>query len=396
MGTASRKKTSQSPRSPQGSKSRKSQSPSSRPASRSGLAKAAGAPSSRAAGRGKAAKASGSTSGKAAGKKLSAYARSGGRSSESAERAKARSRVAPATTDRAEKTSSTLKPVRKKIASSRSSKTTKSAASNAGGERLQKIMARAGVASRRNAEVLITEGRVFVNGEPVTELGARADAATDKIEVDGNVITSRGPRVYILLYKPTSTISAVSDPEGRPVVVDLITGVKQRIFPVGRLDYDAEGVLLMTNDGELTNKLIHPRARISKTYLVKVKGKPDQEAIRRLAEGVYLEDGRTLPARAKFVKAALENSWIELTVTEGRNHLVKRMCLKIGHPVAKIRRTDFAGIKLGALKAGEFRVLTKGEVEELKELKQTVIKARPRVKERRGRPLAKGRGKKDY
>ncbi len=362
---------------------------SSRPAGRGKAAKASGASSSLVKGR-----ATGRVTGKATSKKLSAYARSGGRSSEGAERAKARSRGVAATPDRSERADRAeprARPVRKKTTGTKPRKATKPVASHQGGERLQKIMARAGIASRRKAEVLITEGRVFVNGVPVTELGARADAATDKIEVDGNVITSRGPRVYILLYKPTGTISAVSDPEGRPVVVDLITGVKQRIFPVGRLDYDAEGVLLLTNDGELTNKLIHPRARISKTYLVKVKGKPDQDAIRRLAEGVYLEDGRTLPARAKFVKAALENSWIELTVTEGRNHLVKRMCLKIGHPVAKIRRTDFAGIKLGALKPGEFRVLTKAEVEELKELKQTTIKARARG----GRPLAKGRGKKD-
>ncbi|VAV85453.1 Ribosomal large subunit pseudouridine synthase B [hydrothermal vent metagenome] len=278
------------------------------------------------------------------------------------------------------------RPFRKKT-----TRASKPAASNAAGERLQKIMARAGIASRRKAEELITDGRVFVNGSPVTELGARADVAVDKIEVDGNVISSKGPRVYILLYKPTSTISAVSDPEGRAVVVDLIKGVKHRIFPVGRLDYDAEGVLLLTNDGELTNKLIHPRSRVPKTYLVKVKGKPDQNDIKRLAEGVYLDDGRTLPARAKFVKAALENSWIELTVTEGRNHLVKRMCLKIGHPVAKIRRTDFAGIKIGSLKPGEFRVLTKAEVEALKDLKETTIKARARG----GRPLAKGRSKKE-
>jgi len=317
-----------------------------------------------------------------------AYARSGGRSSARPPRKISASDEGV----KAERTRpSSEKSAIKKTGRSRAGGSSKSATPNPAGERLQKIMARAGIASRRNAEVLITEGRVFVNGTPVTELGARANVDTDKIEVDGNVITSKGPRVYILLYKPTSTISAVSDPEGRPVVVDLVKGVKHRIFPVGRLDYDAEGVLLLTNDGDLTNKLIHPRARIPKTYLVKVKGKPDQDDIRRLAEGVYLDDGRTLPARAKFVRATQENAWIELTVTEGRNHLVKRMCLKIGHPVAKIRRTDFAGIKIGSLKPGEFRVLTKAEVEELKDLKETTIKARARG----GRPPIKGRGKKD-
>jgi pseudouridine synthase len=250
---------------------------------------------------------------------------------------------------------------------------------------LQKILARAGVASRRKAEELITEGRVFVNGQPVTELGARADITVDKIEVDSNVISSRGPRVYFLLNKPTSTISAASDPRGRAVVVDLIKGVRHRVFPVGRLDYDAEGVLLMTNDGELSNRLTHPRSRIPKKYLVKVRGKPGQEAIKKLASGVYLEDGRTLPARAKFVRATLENSWIELLVTEGRNHLVKRMCLKVGHQVSKIRRTEFAGIKLGSLKPGEFRPLTKTEVAELKEL--TGMETKPQ--ERRGRAGAR-------
>lgn len=247
-------------------------------------------------------------------------------------------------------------------------------------ERLQKIIARAGIASRRKAEEMILEGRVTVNRKAVTKLGAKADPEKDRITVDGREILPRilaGPKIYIILNKPKGYISTVSDPEGRPTVISLVKKIKQRIFPVGRLDYDAEGVLLLTNDGELANKLIHPKYHIPKKYLVKVSDVPDQKDIAKLKKGVYLEDGRTAPAEAKFIKATKTNSWIELTVYEGKNRLVKRMCFAIGHSVLKLQRTEFAGIKSGSLKPGDFRMLTMDEVERLKK----IVSERQGVKE---------------
>lgn len=205
----------------------------------------------------------------------------------------------------------------------------------------------------------------------MTELGSKADPEKDRIAVDGSVIShaqEKGEKIYILLNKPKGCISTVSDPEGRPTVMDLVKKGKQRIFPVGRLDLDAEGVLLLTNDGELANKLIHPRYKIPKKYLVKVSDVPDEKDMAKLRKGIYLEDGRTLPAEAKFIKATKTNSWIELTVYEGRNRLVKRMCFAIGHSVLKLQRTEFAGIKLDSLKPEEYRFLTANEVKKLKEL----------------------------
>lgn len=211
----------------------------------------------------------------------------------------------------------------------------------------------------------------MVNRQVVTELGTKADIAKDRITVGGKLLShaqGTGEKVYILLNKPKGYISTASDPQGRPTVIDLVKKIKTRVFPVGRLDYDAEGALLFTNDGELTHKLIHPKYHIPKKYLVKVSDTPDQKDIAKLKRGVYLEDGRTLPAEAKFIKATKTNSWIELTVYEGRNRLVKRMCFAIGHSVLKLQRTEFAGIKLGSLKPGDFRTLTKNEVEGLKRL----------------------------
>ncbi len=202
----------------------------------------------------------------------------------------------------------------------------------------------------------------------VDQLGVKVDAGKDVIEVDGRNITSKGPRVYILLNKPKGYISSVTDPLKRPVVTDLVRQTPSRVFPVGRLDFDAEGVLLLTNDGEFSNRLIHPKFAIPKKYLVKVKDVPEKSDIEKLEKGVYLEDGKTGPAKARFIRKTQENSWIELTVFEGRNRLVKRMCMAIGHPVAKLKRIEFAGIKLGSLKPGEYRFLTPKEVEALKGL----------------------------
>ncbi|MEK6599927.1 MAG: pseudouridine synthase [Deltaproteobacteria bacterium] len=242
------------------------------------------------------------------------------------------------------------------------------------------MIARAGIASRRKAEEMILEGLVTVNRQVVTELGTKADPEKDRITVDGRALShaqEKSEKVYILLNKPKGYISTVSDPQGRPTVIDLVKKIKTRIFPVGRLDYDAEGALLFTNDGELANKLIHPKYHIPKKYLVKVSDAPDQKDIAKLKRGVYLEDGRTLPAEAKFIKATKTNSWIELTVYEGRNRLVKKMCFAIGHSVLKLQRTEFAGIKLGSLKPGDFRTLTMDEVERLK----NTVSERQSVKE---------------
>lgn len=201
----------------------------------------------------------------------------------------------------------------------------------------------------------------------VTEPGTKADPRTDRIEVDGARLRPGGPRLYIMLNKPRGVISAVSDPAGRPVVTDLVRqGSRTRLFPVGRLDYDAEGLIILTNDGGLANLLMHPRYGVPKKYLVKVRDVPDGADIRRLERGVVLEDGRTLPARVRLAARTDENSWLEITVTEGRNRLVKRMCAAVGHPVSKLRRVEYGPLKLGALAPGRSRPLTTREVERLR------------------------------
>ncbi len=237
-------------------------------------------------------------------------------------------------------------------------------------ERLQKIIARAGITSRRKAETLILEGRVKVNGRIVKELGVKADPEEDLIEVDGEPVKLKKKRpYYILLYKPRGYISSVEDQFGRPTVLSLLgRDVKERVYPVGRLDYDAEGVLLITNDGELANKLIHPRYQVPKTYHVKVKGVPDEKDINKLRKGVYLREGKTKPAEVRVLGRARENTWVEITVTEGRYRLIKRMCWNVGHPVCRLKRVRFAGLGPGRLKPGEYRHLTPQEVERLKKL----------------------------
>ncbi len=206
-----------------------------------------------------------------------------------------------------------------------------------------------------------------MNRKVADQPGIKADPDNDVIEVDGRSIASKGPKIYVLLNKPKGCISSVADPLGRPVVVDLVK-TRSRVFPVGRLDYDAEGALLLTNDGEFANRLIHPKFAVPKKYLVKVRDVPDRSDLDRIEKGVRLEDGKTGPAKARLIRKTLENSWIELTVSEGRNRLVKRMCKAIGHPVAKLKRIEFAGIRLANLKPGEYRPLTKTEVEALKGL----------------------------
>ena len=239
--------------------------------------------------------------------------------------------------------------------------------------RLQKLIASAGITSRRKAEELIVDGRVKVNGRTVAKLGTKVVVGRDVVTVRGKNITHHATkeRVYLVLNKPRGYISAVESDknkkDSRPVVTDLVKKIKTRVFPVGRLDYDAEGVLLLTNDGELTNKLIHPSHNVEKTYMVKVRNVPKERTLEKMEKGIHLDDGKTLPAKVRFVKSTKENSWIEITVTEGRNHLIKRMCMAVGHPVQKIKRINFAGIRLKTLKLGEYRMLTKKEFELLME-----------------------------
>lgn len=235
---------------------------------------------------------------------------------------------------------------------------------------------------------MIIEGRVKVNAKTVTELGSKADPEKDKIEVDGKVLGTKAssvPPIYIVLNKPKKFISSLSDPEGRPVVTDLLIGLGQKVYPVGRLDYDAEGVLLLTNDGDLANRLMHPRFSVPKIYLVKVRDVPDEAALEKLEKGVRLEDGWTLPAKVKLIKRTKENSWIELTVTEGRNRLVKRMCMAVGHPVVKLKRVEFSSITIGKLKPGQFRALTTKEIDRIQELSKSG-KRKGRSRRRGSRP----------
>src|SRR5579859_5545082 len=235
-------------------------------------------------------------------------------------------------------------------------------------ERLQKIMAAAGVASRRKAEELITQGRVTVNGEIVTQLGAKADSERDHIKVDGKLLRGPERHIYLLLNKPKGYVTTVSDPEGRPTIMDLVAKVDRRIYPVGRLDYASEGLLLLTNDGELANKLTKAGSHVEKTYWVKVSGKPEEEKIARLRAGVTieLEDGRRVKTSAAKIRLAEDapNPWYEVTLIEGRNRQIRRMFEKIGHHVEKIRRVRLGPLKLD-VEAGEFRELRAKEIAEL-------------------------------
>jgi pseudouridine synthase len=234
-------------------------------------------------------------------------------------------------------------------------------------ERLQKFLARAGVASRRAAETMIVEGRITVNGQVVTRLGTRVDPERDAIRVDGTRLRASGKSpVYVLLNKPRGYVTTLSDPEGRPTVLDLVRDVPVRVFPVGRLDFHTEGLLLLTNDGDLANTLMHPRHGVEKTYLAKVRGVPGPESIRRLERGVVLEGRPTQPAALAVVRSAPNASWVEVTVREGRKHQVRRMLEAVGHPVQRLRRIRYGGIRLARLPVGRWRMLTPAEVERLR------------------------------
>ncbi len=236
-------------------------------------------------------------------------------------------------------------------------------------ERIQKIVAQAGIASRREAEKLILERRVTVNGRVVDTLGSKADPLKDHIKVDGKRISPSESKVTLLLNKPRNYLSTVEDPQGRPTVIDLCKGVRQRVYPVGRLDFDAEGLLLLTNDGEIANRLTHPRFEIPRTYLAKVTGVPDEKDLNRLERGVMLEDGRAKMVSCLVTSEKEKHSWVQLIITEGRNHLIKRIFSAIGHPVLKLKRIGYGPFELGALRIGEFRYVTPEEMKALEKLK---------------------------
>ncbi len=233
-------------------------------------------------------------------------------------------------------------------------------------ERLQKILSRAGVASRREAEGMITAGRVAVNGTIVTELGSKADPDCDRITLDGRPVRLAEERLYILLNKPVGYVTTMKDPQGRPIVTSLLKGVKERVFPVGRLDYNTEGLLLLTNDGEWANTLAHPRHEVDKEYLVRVRGTVSPEQVRRLAEGVELEEGRTAPAGVKVVRESENNTWLSVTIHEGRYRQVRRMCEAVSLSVVRLKRSRYGLLELGRLRPGEFRFLTADEVARLR------------------------------
>lgn len=230
--------------------------------------------------------------------------------------------------------------------------------------RLQKFLAQAGVASRRAAEELIRQGRVEVNGERA-ELGRTVDPGKDRVCLDSKPLSLPTGKLLLALNKPAGCVTTVSDPQGRPTVMDYIPDFGVRIFPVGRLDYDAEGLLLLTNDGELANRLIHPRYGISKVYDVKVKGHPDKQAMEQLRSGVRLEEGVTGPAGVEIVRELPDAVWLRITLHQGWNRQIKRMGQAVGHTVLKIRRIAYGPVRLGKLGTGRYRLLELDEVRKI-------------------------------
>jgi 23S rRNA pseudouridine2605 synthase len=232
--------------------------------------------------------------------------------------------------------------------------------------RLQKLISQAGVTSRRKAETMMLEGRVTVNGRIVTELGAKADPATDHIKVDGKLLQFKQPGLYIMLHKPPGFITTMSDPEGRPTVMDLVRGLKGRLYPVGRLDYQTEGLLLLTNDGELAHALMHPKFKVMKRYEAKIKGVVPDEEIVKLSRGVRLNDGTTAPCTVKKLGKLDKNSWLEVTLHEGRYRQVRRMFEAFGHDVIKLRRVGYGPLALEELPIGAYRRLSPREIDALR------------------------------
>jgi len=233
--------------------------------------------------------------------------------------------------------------------------------------RLQKIISQAGIASRRAAESIILEGRVEVDGQVIRELGGKYDPELVEIRVDGKIISAPEAHVYYLLNKPKGYVSTASDERGRRTVLDLLPEIKERIYPIGRLDMNTEGLLLLTNDGELMNGLLHPRYEVQKTYVARIATGLSEAALRALREGVKLEDGLTAPARVRVLETAPGRTRVEITIHEGRNRQVRRMFKAVGHEVLALKRTAFAGLSLEGVRRGEHRALTEEEIRSLYE-----------------------------
>jgi len=232
-------------------------------------------------------------------------------------------------------------------------------------ERLQKIISAAGIDSRRHAEAMITEGRVSVNGEIVRELGSKADPQKDVIRIDGKIISIENPGCYIALYKPAGYVTTLSDPQKRPTVVDLVRDVPERVYPVGRLDYDSAGLLLLTNDGAFAQKISHPGFRVPKTYRAKIAGRISLEKLKEISKGILLPDGVFKPENLKQEKVNDKSAWISLTLHEGRNRIIRRGFEAAGFTVTRLVRTSIGNITLSGLSEGSWRPLSDREVREL-------------------------------
>ena len=265
-------------------------------------------------------------------------------------------------------------------------------------ERLQKIIAHAGVASRREAESMIRDGRVTVNGRVVTELGSKADVDHDHIKVDGKLITRKETHRYILLYKPKEVMTTVEDPQGRRTVIDLVRGIRERIYPVGRLDFHSEGLVLLTNDGDLAYKVSHPTHGSVKTYHVKVRGVPEERLVDKLRRGITLDGKRTLPCDIDRMRTTGKgddegNSWFEVKLREGRTQQIRKMFQAMGHPVSKLRRVAIGPISDPKLTPGVWRELSEREVRMLATMKEAkapkAAKKRPVARKRPVKARAK-------
>ena len=266
-------------------------------------------------------------------------------------------------------------------------------------ERINKLIAASGIASRRDAENLIREGRVTLNGQIVKDLGQKADPEKDDLRLDGERIGGKPTRLhYLILNKPLNCMTTMHDEEGRLCVGDLLRKADARLFPAGRLDWDSEGLLILTNDGEFANRITHPRYEVPKIYLAKVEGHPTELRLNKLRRGVTLEDGPTLPAKVELHRKGKQHDWLRITLTEGRNRIVRRMCQRIRHDVIKLKRIGVGPLRLGDLKPGESRVFTPAELAMVEALKAgrpvdalpaSMAKSRPAPKSRKGFAKAK-------